>query len=76
MFMLAGAAQSVQQLATDSTFRRSNPGGGEVFVPDHTALGASQLSVKRVPALFLGSKRSRDVALTTHLHLTPRLKKE
>jgi hypothetical protein len=56
--------------------RRSKPGGSEVLVTDHTAVGATYLSVKWAPGFFLRDKSIRDLALTTYLHLAPRLKKE
>jgi hypothetical protein len=38
------------------------------------ALAPIQPTIQRVPAFFPGRKTSRDVTLTTHLHLVPRLR--
>ena len=42
--------------------------------PPHPS-GPTQSSIQRVPGLFPGGKAA-EVALTTHSHLAPRLKKE
>jgi len=44
--------------------------------PSRRAPGAHPASYKWVPVLFPGGKADRGVALTTHPHLAPRLKKE
>ena len=40
------------------------------------ALESTQPSMQWVPGLFQESKGGRDLALTTHFHLAPKLKKE
>ena len=72
----AGIAQSLQRLDTGWTVRGSNPGGGEIFrtCPDRPCGPPSLLyNGYRV---FPGGGKRPGVALTTHPHLAPRLKKE
>jgi hypothetical protein len=64
------------RLAMGWTVRGSNPGGGEIFStrPD-LPWGLPSFLYKRIPSLIPGGKAA-GVALTTHPHLVPRLKKE
>jgi len=54
--MLCGPMQSVQQLATGWTVRRSNSGGGEFTAHLQTEPGGHLAPVQRVLGLSLGSK--------------------
>ena len=56
----------------------TNPdGGGEIFrASSRLALSPTQPPVISESGLFLGGKSSRVVALNTHPHLAPRLRKE
>jgi len=72
----SGIAQSVERLATGCTVRRSIVGRGEIFrtLPDR-AWGPPSLQYSGYRVFFPGVKR-QSVALTTHAHPAPRLKKE
>jgi hypothetical protein len=74
----AGMAQSVQQLARDCTVRGSDLGGGEIFhTRPHRPWGPPSLLYNGY-RVFPGVKAAGGggVALTTHFHLAPRLKKK
>jgi hypothetical protein len=49
---------------------------GEIFPnTSRPGLGPTQAPVQWVPGLFLDGQSCRDMALTTHIHITPRLNK-
>jgi hypothetical protein len=61
----------------ERTVRRSNPDGErDILQPSRPALGPPVSYTKRTGLSLLGVEPDRDVALTTHPHLPPRLKKE
>jgi hypothetical protein len=71
----AGMAQSVQQLATGWTVRGSDLGGGPDFPhSSRPALRPTHPHEQWVPGLPWLKRPG--VALTTHFHLAPRLKKK
>ena len=58
MYLRAGVAQSLQQLATSWTVRGSNPGwGGRFFASVQTAPGAHQAPCTMCTGSFLWVKR-------------------
>ena len=73
----AGTAQSVQRLATARTVRGSNPGGGARFsLTVQTGPLAHPAFYAMGTGSFPGVKYGRGMALTTHPHLAPKLRKE
>jgi len=75
-YLGAAIAQSVQRLATGSTVRGSNPGGGRDFPqPFRPALRTIQPSIQWVRGLYRRVKRPGRGVDHPH-HLAPRLKKE
>ena len=58
--MWAGTAQSVQRLATGSTVRRSNPGGGTRFSASvQTGPGVHPAPIQWLSGIFPGGKAAR-----------------
>jgi hypothetical protein len=70
------ASERPQRLATGRKVRGSNPGGGRGFPqPSRPTLGSTQSPIQWEPGLSRGLS-GRGVALNTHPHLAPRLRKK
>jgi hypothetical protein len=70
-----GLAQSVQRLATGWASRGSNPSGGEIFRTRPDQSWDHPASYTMGTCSFCRGQSGRGVALTTHPHPAPRLKK-
>ena len=67
---------TVQRLATGLTIRGSNPGGVEIFHNRSERPWGPPSLLYNIYRVFFGGKGGRGLALISHPHLAPRLKKE